>query len=317
LNIPVEELLVDVRRVTLPLPFGIDHVHCYLLRAADGSWTLVDTGLGARDPEAVWAPVLAALDGPVERVFVTHLHPDHVGGAADVAALTGATVLQGALDHEQTLVVWGDAETPRMVGEFFARHGVAADEAEQLRAESVRLQPRVHFVREVEVVAPGDLVDGWEVLHLPGHADGHLALLRDGVLVAGDTILTQITPTVGRYAGGRPDPLRAYLDSLDRLDRLRLRVAFAGHRGPVTDPSARARAIALHHAERLDLTAAVLAARPRTAAGVAREIFGPDLSVSLRRFAVAEALAHLERLVEEGRARPVEDGALQRFAGEG
>jgi glyoxylase-like metal-dependent hydrolase (beta-lactamase superfamily II) len=310
----VGELLEDVRRVTLPLPFGIDHVHCHLLRSGDGSWTIVDTGLGSRDPEAVWGPVLAELDGPVERVVVTHLHPDHVGGAADLAGLTGAPVLQGRLDHGQTLRVWGDPSTPALVGEHFLRHGLPADEAEQLRVESLQLQPHVHFAPEIVEIGPGDRVDGWEVLHLPGHADGHLVLLRDGVLVAGDAILGGITPTVGRYPGGAADPLRDYLDSLARIEALGARVALTGHREPVPDPAARAREIQRHHAERLSIAEAALAAGPRTAAEVSDAIFGP-LGVSLRRFAVAEALAHLERLVEEGRAAPVEgEDDVHRFA---
>jgi glyoxylase-like metal-dependent hydrolase (beta-lactamase superfamily II) len=310
----MDELLEGVRRVTFPLPFGIDHVHCYLLRSTDGGWMLVDTGLGARDPEALWTPILAALDGPVERVFVTHLHPDHVGGAADIASLTGATVLQGRLDHEQTLAVWGDPGSPGRVAAHLVRHGLADAEADQLRDESARLRERVHFARKVQTVEPGERVDGWDVLHVPGHADGHLALLRDGVLVAGDAILAGITPTVGRYPGGEPDPLRVYLLSLERMAALEPRVAFAGHGEPVADPVARAREIVAHHAERLELTLRALDGGPRTAAEVAVALFGERLAVSQRRFAVAEALAHLEHLVEHGRARPVEDGELQRFA---
>jgi glyoxylase-like metal-dependent hydrolase (beta-lactamase superfamily II) len=257
--------------------------------------------------------VLAALGGPVERVVVTHLHPDHVGGAADVAALTGGSVLQGRLDHEQTVRVWGDDSTPAVVGEHFRRHGLPVREAEELRVESLRLQPHVHFAPEIVEIGPGDRVGGWDVLHLPGHADGHLVLVRDGVLVAGDAILSGITPTVGRYPGGAADPLLAYLDSLLRIEALAPRVAFAGHREPVLDPAARAREILIHHAERLDVAERALADGARTAAEVSDAIFGPELSVSLRRFAVAEALAHLERLVEEGRAAPVDDGDVQRF----
>ena len=63
----VEELERGIRRVTFHLPFGIDHVHCYFLRSSGGGWILVDTGLGSRDPEARWRPVLDALDAPVER----------------------------------------------------------------------------------------------------------------------------------------------------------------------------------------------------------------------------------------------------------
>ena len=165
-----------------------------------------------------------------------------------------------------------------------------------------------------ETIEPGERVDGWDVLHLPGHADGHLALLRDGVLVAGDAILDGITPTVGRYPSGEPDPLRVYLLSLERVAALEPRVAFAGHGAPVGDPAARAREIVAHHGERLELTLRALDRGPRTAAEVAVALFGAGLAVSQRRFAVAEALAHLEHLVEHGRAAPVDDGELQRFA---
>jgi hypothetical protein len=45
-----------------------------------------------------------------------------------------------------------------------------------------------------------------------------------------------------------------------------------------------------------------LAERPKTAYAVSLQLFPADLDPSGRRFAVAETLAHLERLVEEGRA---------------
>src|SRR6476659_5950956 len=77
-----------IERLTLPLPTGPRHVHCYLV---DG--TLFDTGLGLA--EAPWAAVRA------ERIAITHFHPDHVGGAAAAAAATGARVHQGALDYAQ------------------------------------------------------------------------------------------------------------------------------------------------------------------------------------------------------------------------
>ena len=52
----LEELEPGVLRVTLPLPTGPRHVHCYLLRGEDG-WLLVDTGLGLQ--ETPWNAILA------------------------------------------------------------------------------------------------------------------------------------------------------------------------------------------------------------------------------------------------------------------
>jgi glyoxylase-like metal-dependent hydrolase (beta-lactamase superfamily II) len=301
----VEELFEGVRRVTFSLPLGIDHVHCYLLRSSSGGWILVDTGLGVRDPEAVWAPLVAELDAPIERVVVTHMHPDHVGGARDVAGVTGASVLQGREDYEQCVRAWGPTRSGLALAEYMVAHGMPVDDVEVFVADSSRLAARVHWFEEPQLLEPGDEVDGWRVELLRGHADGHVVLLRDGVMIAGDAILGRITPAIGLYLHARPDPLGDYFESLRRIEELAPRVALAGHGPTIDDPPARAREIAAHHYDRLGRTQAALGPEPRTAYEVSLALFPGDLPPAQRRFALAESLAHLERLVLEGRAERV------------
>jgi glyoxylase-like metal-dependent hydrolase (beta-lactamase superfamily II) len=302
----VTELPHGIRRLTFALPLGIRHVHCYLLPGADG-WTLVDTGLGLPDAESRWQPVLADLAAPVARIVVTHFHPDHAGGGEDARALTGARVLQGAADYAQCERVWGRADWSERLADYLRAHGLPGRLAEQLRHEAQTLAPFIRFARHPERLREGDEVDGWHVLELPGHADGHLCLLRDGVLVAGDHLLAEITPTVGLYPDSRPDPLGDYLASLRRTIELAPRVALPGHGDTILDPVERARQIVEHHRVRLDAAAAALAAAPRTGYEVSVSLFGDELDASGRRFAVAETLAHLERLAREGRAARAED----------
>jgi len=300
-NAAMVELVDGIRRVTFGLPLGIDHVHCYLVRGEEG-WTIVDTGLGLPAIVEGWRALLAELDGPVERIVITHLHPDHVGAAADVAELTGAPVLQGRLDHEECVRAWGPERPMRRWGDHMRAHGMPEPVVERLAAESDSLRRYVHVVSEVVALDDGDLVGDWQVLDLPGHADGHVALLReDGVLLAGDAILGGITPTIGLWPGGRPDPLADYQDSLRRLIEHAPRLALAGHEDPIEDPVARARELLLHHEERLERTGATLTAGPRSAYDVSLELF-PGTPISQHRFALAEALSHLERLVFAGAA---------------
>jgi glyoxylase-like metal-dependent hydrolase (beta-lactamase superfamily II) len=301
LNAPVEKLPGGIRRLTFPLPMGIRHVHCYLLPGAEG-WTLVDTGLGLPDAEARWEAVLRDLDAPVARIVVTHFHLDHAGGGADAQALTGAVVLQGATDYEQCERVWGRADWSARLTEYLSANGLPEAVAEELRHESRTFAPFIRFARDPEPLAEGDEVDGWRALELPGHADGHICLLRDGVLVAGDHLLGAITPTVGLYPESRPDPLGDYLGSLERTVELAPQLALPGHGDPVSDPVSRAREIVEHHRRRLDETAAALEPEPRTGHDVSVQLFGENLDASGRRFALAETLAHLERLACEGRA---------------
>ena len=288
--------------MTLPLPTRPGHVHAYLLPEDDG-WTLVDTGLGLPDARERWQAELETLPGRVARIFVTHFHPDHVGAARDVQELTGAPVSQGRLDYEQCVEVWGNERWAEVVVDWFHRHGAPDEVVAELVEQGALYSPFIRYQPDPELLEPGDAVGSWDVLAAPGHADGQLMLHRDGILVAADHLLDRITPTVGLWPRSRPDPLGDYLEALRATAELAPALAIAGHGEPLTDPAARALELVAHHRERLDATAAALGDRPRTGYEVSFPLFGDGLKASARRFAVAEALSHLERLVGDGRAR--------------
>jgi glyoxylase-like metal-dependent hydrolase (beta-lactamase superfamily II) len=201
--------------------------------------------------------------------------------------------------------------------DYLRVHGVPESEVESFRAEAAAFVRLVRFARDPEVLGAGDRIDGWEVLHLPGHADGHLALLRDGILIAGDTLLGSITPNVGLYPDSRPDPLGDYLASLERIIELDPRLALPGHHEPIEDPAGRARELIAHHGERLERTAEALDGRPQSAYAVSFSLFPEPLSPTLRRFALAETRAHLEYLVRRDGARRVDDGERVSYATSG
>jgi glyoxylase-like metal-dependent hydrolase (beta-lactamase superfamily II) len=291
------QLADGIQRVTLPLPTGPKHVHCYLAHG-----TLFDTGLGLGD--APWE------SADVERIAITHFHPDHVGGAQSAAETTGASVFQGGLDYAQCERVWGSEDWPERMAAWFVRHGVPADVTEDLIVQGHAFASFIRYAIDPDLLYEGSEVGGWKVLELPGHADGHLGFLCDGVLIGGDHLLRRITPAVGLYPESRPDPLGDYLASLERTIELAPRVVYPGHGEPIDDAPARARQLIEHHRIRLDGHAAALTSEPCTAYEISLDVFGRELPPTQRRFAVAETLSHLERLVREGRAGRVGDDNL-------
>ena len=297
----MDELPGGLLRVTMPLPTRPGHVHCYLVPVQDG-YMLVDTGLGLPDAKEEWAAVLAGLEAPVVTTFLTHFHPDHLGAAADVRDLTGARTVQGRLDHEQTRLVWENDGWSERLAEWFHRNGVPTNVTEELIGQGALFRPFIRAVSDPELVDDGDELHGWEIVAAPGHADGQLTLLLDDVLIAADHLLARITPTVGLWPASRPDPLGDYLGALERTIELAPVIAYGGHGDPVTDPVGRARELIAHHDERLRRTAAALGPEPSTGYEASYPLFGNDLGPSSRRFAVAETLSHLERLVCDGRA---------------
>src|SRR3954468_5029543 len=272
-QVSVTTLAEGVERLTLPLPTGPRHVHCYII---DG--TLFDTGLGLEPP--AWREL------DIERIAITHFHPDHVGGAERAARETGAPVSQGALDYAQCERVWGSSDWPERIAEWFLTHGVPQAISYELIEAGHAFASFVRFAHDPNLLYEGSELAGWSVLELPGHADGHLGYLRDGVLVGGDHLLARITPAVGLYPESRPDPRGDPLAPLGRPAELDLRIVYPGHGEPIEDPAGRAREIIEHHRRRLDDVAAALATEPRSGYEVSLDVFGADLPPQQRRFAV-------------------------------
>ena len=304
----MEELPGGLKRVTMPLPTRPGHVHCYLV-PVDGGFMLVDTGLGLPDAKESWADELAQVDGRIVRLFITHFHPDHVGAAADLVDLTGAPVSQGRIDAAQGRLAWESDGWAHVLADWFRRNGVPLSVTEELIEQGLLYRQFIRTAADVDLVDDGDRVEGWEVVAAPGHADGQLTLLKDGILIAGDHLLARITPTVGLWPASRPDPLGDYLDALQRTIEIAPEIAYCGHGDTVADPVGRARELIAHHDERLAFTAAALGSEPLTGYEVSYPVFGADLRPAARRFAVAETLSHLERLVRDGRSER-HDGEL-------
>jgi glyoxylase-like metal-dependent hydrolase (beta-lactamase superfamily II) len=303
----VEPLGRGVHRVTMPLPWALDHVHCYAIEAPDG-WTIVDCGLGTPGTVRRWEEALERLGSPrVRRLVLTHYHPDHLGASRALAGLTGAEeIVQGRFDAEVSRRTWGDEADPEAFRRYLLANGMPPDQAGASTDEEDRTP--VELAMPTRLVEEGDTLElageVFEVLVLPGHADGHIVLLggRTGAMFGGDVLLLEITPNVGRWEDTLPDPLGRYLQTLRRIEELRPSVVYPGHRGVIDDAAARAAEIRAHHAERLDVHEQALRNGAETAYEVGRAVWGDGLGLHERRFALVEAISHLERLEVEGRA---------------
>lgn len=264
--------------------------------------TLIDTSINTPEAQQALEAALSALGlhwPDIERVIVTHIHPDHYGLAGLIEERSGASVQ--LLDHSiKQERLWSDWEALLPAQRrFFAEHGAPPSfgVGEAQTAEWVKPAARLTPLSEGQMVplAGAD----WQVLWLPGHADGHLGLWQPEteLLIAGDAILPHITPNIGLYVGGRPDPLGDYFATLEKLRALNPVQAVVGHYGPMMDGvAARAQDIHEHHLERLDELLLAVRERPRYAYDLSFVLFARELPPSGRRFAMAETLAHAEYL---------------------
>jgi glyoxylase-like metal-dependent hydrolase (beta-lactamase superfamily II) len=92
---------VEVARQVWRIPtVGRNLVNSFAFVDDNGSVTLVDCGL-AKAPPRIVAGLAAMGKRPadVTRILLTHVHPDHAGGAAELSRQTGADVWMHQGDH--------------------------------------------------------------------------------------------------------------------------------------------------------------------------------------------------------------------------
>ncbi|HSN18459.1 MAG TPA: hydroxyacylglutathione hydrolase [Gammaproteobacteria bacterium] len=128
-----------------PLPAFADN-YIWLLADMAGNAAVVDPGDAA--------PVQRTLDArnlKLRAVLATHHHPDHVGGAAELASRHGCPVFGPAREA-------GDVVT------------VPLEEGQQLEVSGLGVRFRV--------------------LDIPGHTAGHIAFVGSDILFSGDTLFS-------------------------------------------------------------------------------------------------------------------------------
>jgi glyoxylase-like metal-dependent hydrolase (beta-lactamase superfamily II) len=215
-------------------------------------------------------------------VVVTHIHMDHAGGVGDLLAAfprTRVWVHERGAPHL--------ADPARLEASTARTYG-----PERMRALFGPMRPaapdRIASVTDGDVIALGDRT--LRVVHTPGHASHHVALVDDhaGAAFTGEAI-GSFLPWGPAFRPALPPPevdVVAAHTSIDRIRAARPTVLLTSHFGPVPDP---ARALTVAD-ERIDAWAADV-----------RDLLRRDPDVDVD--AIAEALAERARREFEHDAR--------------
>ncbi len=312
------EVAPGVSWLRMPLPFALDHINLWLLEDGDG-FTIVDTGIAREEVKSAWRVLFSGLmsNRAVNRVVSTHFHPDHFGLAGWLTEVLNAPLWMTRSEWLTGSMLYADADgrVSQAQVAMFRQHGL--DDA-RLKALAERgnayrrllSTPPASYRR----MADGDslLIGGceWTVVVARGHAPEHACLYcaDKGVLISGDQVLPKISPNVSLSAmEPGADPLREYLESLDRLAALPDGVlVLPSHDFPFFGLHARIAALKSHHTERLDRLLDYCRT-PRTAAESLEVLFRRKLDAHQIMFAMGESLSHLVYLERSGRLRRAAD----------
>jgi glyoxylase-like metal-dependent hydrolase (beta-lactamase superfamily II) len=224
------EVAPGVHWIRMPLPYALDHINLWAIDDGPG-WAVVDTGARTEEAAQVWRELFAnAADSrPVSRVFVTHMHPDHVGMAGWLTRKFGVRLWMSRLEYLACRATVSDTgrEAPPDAIEFYRRAGWPAAPIEAYRARFGNFGRHIHplpdsfrRLRDGEELRIGSQL--WRVVVGSGHSPEHACLYCPElkVLISGDQVLPRISSNVSvNPTEPDADPMSDWLASLAKIKR--------------------------------------------------------------------------------------------------
>jgi glyoxylase-like metal-dependent hydrolase (beta-lactamase superfamily II) len=310
-----------VSLLKIPTPFDVGPVNAYLIRAEP--LTLIDPGPQTPEAENALYAGLRTLGYKIQdikRIFITHGHYDHSGLAGRITGLSGAVA------YIHPLEALSQAGWVNMIirkSAIFKTGGIPTRVFDEVIAMAQMSDALVKTLEDFIPLGGGEVLPfedfELEVLHTPGHAPGHLCLYHreEGILLAGDMLLADITPNpfleLDQAAqDGRLKSLKLYIDSLQLLEKLAINEVLPGHGRVIQDHRKRIAEIMEHHLLRSRKIAGILDSKFLSPYQLAMELY-QDLDAFNSLLGVSEVWGHLDILQDEGIVeRRLEEG-IYRF----
>jgi glyoxylase-like metal-dependent hydrolase (beta-lactamase superfamily II) len=306
------ELAPGIHWVRMRLPMQLNHINLWLLEDGDG-WTVVDTGINDQVTADAWKTLFTGAmgGGPIKRVIVTHLHPDHVGLAGWLVRRFSVELWMSRTDYLlcRNLVADTGQEAPAEGVRFYRAAGFPDQALEDYKTRFggfgrgvYKLPNAYRRIEEGERIPIGGRV--WEIVVGRGHAPEHACLWcrEENLFISGDQVLPRISSNVSLFpTEPEADPLKDWLDSCARLKALLPEdiLVLPSHNEPFRGVKLRLQELIDGHEQNMDKLVA-LCTEPKRAVDVFPALFRAKITSGNFGMATGESLAHLNCLRARG-----------------
>ena len=209
------EIIAGIHRVD-EASANMAHANVYLT-ISDKELTVIDTGTPGNAQKTVeHIQKLGRQPTDVKTIILTHFHMDDMGSAKELKKITRAKL---AVHAEDADYVSGKKPMPKPKNIF-------------LRTVRSFIKPEP---AEVDIILKeGDKIEGFTVIHTPGHTPGSIALLDEEkkVLFAGDTLRYDGEKVSGAPEQFSVDPAKVK-ESIRKIAELNFDVMLPGHGEPL------------------------------------------------------------------------------------
>ncbi|MGI6453112.1 MAG: MBL fold metallo-hydrolase [Syntrophomonadaceae bacterium] len=303
----MEQISSNFFRMEIPLPKSpLKTLNSYVIKGDDRN-LIIDTGLNREQCWEAFQQGIKELDINLDETdfFLTHMHADHCGLISKLAT-SSSNVYCSMKDAEGLMAGW---DWPRILS-FAHQQGFPEYDDIMMNHPNVNFKPDPDFATKLRIVEEGDIISigpySFECLATPGHTRGHMCLYEKNskYLIAGDHLLHEITPNITLWTEGI-NPLKEYLESLDKVYDMEISCVLPGHRTLFCDHRKRIDELRKHHHERCLEILTILKKGRQSAYDIASQMQWDidcsnweDFPVPQKWFATGETNSHLKYLEE-------------------
>ena len=314
----IKKVYKDIYQAIFPLTGNpLKSINIFTIKSGDYA-LIIDTGFNNPENRANMKELFERLNlNPLKtKLFLTHLHSDHVGlakwlydkGIGDIyISEKDGKMVENGINKE----------------DFQWQNIIKNAHFQGLGPENLKIEDHPGYKNRPKEPFPHTKIKpGWEIsigdynfvaIDEEGHSPGMLGLYEKEhkILFCGDHILGKITPNITYWGDEFGDSLGIYLKNLKKITDLDIKHLYSSHRFLVEDVNARIDELLAHHDRRLkDVLEIIEKLEKATTTEITQQmqwdIKAKDWSsfpASQKWFAVAEAAAHLKHLVIQGRIK--------------
>jgi glyoxylase-like metal-dependent hydrolase (beta-lactamase superfamily II) len=262
----------DIYQLVVRYPFGMFEMNSFLFKG-DNGFTIVDTGSEAKESIVLWEKTVSS-GMKIEKLVLTHAHPDHIGLARWFQETHHVPVFISSLGYKEIQNRRNNERESWLFNSLKTHDSPEIDRnMGNSEAAAFEFEPDGLFENQQRIMLGNET---YETIWTPGHSFDHFCFYNENqqVMLTGDHVLAGLSPIVALWSETDENPIKENFASLEKLKAYPAKLALPGHGELIYNLNDRIDEMIKSHTFRLQQILHFVEDKEKTSWQVCQDIYG-------------------------------------------